>query len=47
VNQTCTLTGWLTSNFRCGNTRTQLANWGTRISKVVPEVGLIGEKSRS
>jgi hypothetical protein len=36
VNQTCTLTGWLTSNFRCGNTRTQLANWGTRISKVVP-----------
>ena len=36
VNQTCTLTGWLTSNFRCGSTRTQLANWGTRISKVVP-----------
>jgi len=36
VNQTCTLTGWLTSNFRCGNTRTQLANWATRISKIVP-----------
>lgn len=36
VNQTCTLTGWLTSNFRCGSTRTQLANWGTRISKIVP-----------
>jgi hypothetical protein len=36
VNQTCTLTGWLTSNFRCGGTRTQLANWATRISKIVP-----------
>jgi hypothetical protein len=36
VNQTCTLIGWLTSNFRCGNTRTQLANWATRISKIEP-----------
>jgi hypothetical protein len=36
VNQTCTLTGWLTSNFRCGNTRTQLANWGARIAKIAP-----------
>src|SRR5258708_28518752 len=36
VNQTCTLTGRLTRNLRCGSTRTQLANWGTRISKIVP-----------
>jgi hypothetical protein len=36
VNQTCSFNTWLTTNFRCGNTRTQLANWGTRISKVVP-----------
>ena len=34
--QTCTFTAWLSTNFRCGNSRTQLANWGTRISKVVP-----------
>ena len=36
VNQTCTYNTWLNTNFRCGNTRTQLANWGTRISLVVP-----------
>ena len=36
VNQTCTFNTWLSTNFRCGNTRTQLANWGTRISQVVP-----------
>ena len=36
VNQTCTFNTWLATNFRCGNTRTQLANWGTTISKVVP-----------
>jgi hypothetical protein len=36
VNQTCTFDTFLATNFRCGNTRTQLANWGTRISKVVP-----------
>ncbi|MGB7845201.1 MAG: hypothetical protein WBL63_06270 [Candidatus Acidiferrum sp.] len=35
VNQTCTYNTWVASNFRCGNTRTQLANWGTRISQVV------------
>jgi hypothetical protein len=36
INQTCTFETFLATNFRCGNTRTQLANWGTRISKVVP-----------
>jgi len=36
VNQTCTYATFVNSNFRCGNTRTQLANWGTRISKIVP-----------
>jgi len=36
INQTCTFETWLATNFRCGNTRTQLANWGTRISKLVP-----------
>jgi len=25
---------WLSTNFRCGDTRTQLANWGTRISQL-------------
>jgi len=36
VNQTCTFNTWLSTNFRCGSTRTQLANWGTRISQIVP-----------
>ncbi len=36
VNQTCTFATYLATNFRCGNTRTLLANWSTRISKVVP-----------
>ena len=36
AGQTCTFTTWLSTNFRCGNTRTQLANWGTRISQIVP-----------
>jgi hypothetical protein len=36
VNQTCTFNTWLSTNFRCGNTRTQLANWATRISQIVP-----------
>jgi hypothetical protein len=36
VNQTCTFSTWLATNFRCGNARTQLANWGTRISLIVP-----------
>ncbi|HWW22374.1 MAG TPA: hypothetical protein VNY78_00670 [Edaphobacter sp.] len=36
VNQTCTFDTFLNTAFRCGNTRTQLANWSTRISKIVP-----------
>lgn len=36
AGQTCTFNTWLSTNFRCGNTRTQLANWGTRISQIVP-----------
>jgi hypothetical protein len=36
VNQRCTYDAWLSTSFRCGNTRTQLANWGTRVSKIVP-----------
>ena len=36
INQTCTFSTFLATNFRCGNTRTQLANWGTRISLIVP-----------
>jgi hypothetical protein len=36
VNQTCTFDTFVATNFWCDNTRTQLANWGTRISKVVP-----------
>jgi hypothetical protein len=32
----CTYTQWLNSNFRCGDTRTSIANWSTRISKVAP-----------
>jgi len=36
VNQTCDFATWLGSGFRCGNTRTQLANWSTRISQIVP-----------
>lgn len=36
INQTCNFATWLSTNFRCGSTRTQLANWGTRISQVVP-----------
>ena len=34
IGQSCTLSEYLRSNFRCGNTRTALANWGTRISEV-------------
>jgi hypothetical protein len=34
INQTCTYNTWLGTNFRCGNMRTQLANWGTRISQL-------------
>lgn len=36
IAQTCTLGQWLGSNFRCGATRTALANWSTRISQVAP-----------
>jgi hypothetical protein len=37
IAQTCTLTEWLTPPIGgCGNTRTSLANWGTRISLVRP-----------
>jgi hypothetical protein len=36
INQTCTYPVWLSTNFRCGNTHTQLVNWGTRISLIVP-----------
>jgi hypothetical protein len=34
IGQTCTLSQYEATNFRCGNTRTALANWGTRISQV-------------
>jgi hypothetical protein len=34
IGQTCTLSEYRASSFRCGNTRTALANWGTRISEV-------------
>jgi hypothetical protein len=35
VGQTCTLTDYL-KDFSCGGSRTSLANWGTRISRLVP-----------
>jgi hypothetical protein len=35
INQTCTYSAWL-GDFNCGNTRTLLANWGTRISHITP-----------
>lgn len=34
IGQTCTFAQYTASNFRCGDTRTALANWSTRISKV-------------
>jgi len=34
IGQTCNLSQYRTTGFRCGNTRTALANWGTRISEV-------------
>ena len=34
IGQSCTLSEFLRTNFRCGNTRTALANWDTRISEV-------------
>jgi hypothetical protein len=37
IAQTCTLTQWLAAPIgACGNTRTSLANWATRISLVEP-----------
>jgi hypothetical protein len=36
IGQTCDLNTWLATAFRCGNTRTALANWDTRISLVTP-----------
>ena len=36
INQTCDYNTWLSTGFRCNNTRTMLANWGTRISLIVP-----------
>jgi hypothetical protein len=34
IGQSCTLSQYRATNFRCGNTRTALANWDTRISEV-------------
>ena len=34
IGQSCDFSTYKNSNFRCGNTRTALANWGTRISEV-------------
>ena len=34
IAQTCTLSEFTASNFRCGDTRTGLANWSTRISRL-------------
>jgi hypothetical protein len=36
IAQTCTYSQFVASNFRCGDTRTLLANWSTRISMVAP-----------
>jgi hypothetical protein len=36
IGQTCTLSQYLASGFSCGSTRTSLANWGTRITKLLP-----------
>ena len=34
IGQSCNLQQYEATNFRCGNTRTALANWGTRISEI-------------
>ncbi len=36
IGQSCDLATFLATSFRCGNTRTALANWDTRISEVTP-----------
>ena len=34
IAQSCSFATYEKTNFRCGNTRTALANWATRISEV-------------
>jgi hypothetical protein len=34
IDQTCTLSTYLATNFTCGNTRGPLGNWSTRISRL-------------
>jgi len=34
IGQSCSLSEYRDTNFRCGNTRTALANWDTRISEI-------------
>ena len=34
IGQSCSFSDWLRTNFRCGDTRTALANWDTRISEI-------------
>jgi hypothetical protein len=34
IGQSCTLSTYEQTNFRCGDTRTALANWSTRVSQV-------------
>jgi hypothetical protein len=36
IANACSYSDWLATNFRCGDTRTSLANWSTRITKVSP-----------
>jgi hypothetical protein len=36
IEQTCTFSQYVATAFTCGNTRTALANWATRVSKVTP-----------
>ncbi len=36
IAQSCTFAQFASTNFTCGDTRTLLANWSTRISKVAP-----------
>lgn len=39
IGQTCDFTTFVNTNFRCGNTRTLLGNWDTRITKLSLENG--------
>jgi hypothetical protein len=36
IGQTCSFKTYVATNFRCGNTRTALGNWDTRISLINP-----------